>query len=111
MVTVHLCSVTCSDVVLKYVCKSVVESESEIALEWFDNKQMQANPGKFQAIATGSRTHSELNSFNVAGNAIAYEGGDSEALGCRAGLSTQFQRAGFQDLPESCQTTECIAKN
>ena len=34
------------------VLKSVVECESEIALEWFDNNQMQANPGKFQAIAT-----------------------------------------------------------
>ena len=55
------------------VLKSVVESESEIALEWFDNNQMQANPGKFQAIATGNRTHSELKSFNVAGNAIACE--------------------------------------
>ena len=37
------------------VLKSVVESDSEIALEWFDNNQMQANPGKFQAIATGNR--------------------------------------------------------
>ena len=55
------------------VLKSVVESESEIALKWFDNNQMQANPGKFQAIATGNRTHSELKSFNVAGNAIACE--------------------------------------
>ena len=34
---------------------------------------MQANPGQFQAIATGSRTHSELKRFNVAGNAIACE--------------------------------------
>ena len=55
------------------VLKSVVENESEIALKWFDNNQMQANPGKFQAIATGNRTHSELKSFNVAGNAIACE--------------------------------------
>ena len=55
------------------VLKSVVESDSEIALEWFDNNQMQANPGNFQAIATGNRTHWELKSFNVAGNAIAYE--------------------------------------
>ena len=53
------------------VLKIVVESESEVALEWFDNNQMQANPGKFQAIATGSRTHSELKSFTVAGNAIS----------------------------------------
>ena len=34
---------------------------------------MQANPGKFQAIVTGNRTHSELKSFNVADNAIASE--------------------------------------
>ena len=55
------------------VLKSVVESESEVALEWFDNDQMQANPGKFQAITTGSRTILELKSFNVAGNVIACE--------------------------------------
>ena len=55
------------------VLKSVVESDSEIALEWFDNNQMQANPGKFQAIATGNRTHWDLKSFNVADNAIACE--------------------------------------
>ena len=55
------------------VLQSVVESEREEALEWFDNNQMQANPGKFQVIATGSRTHSELKSFNVADNAIACE--------------------------------------
>ena len=52
---------------------SVVESENEEALEWFDNNQMQANPGKFQAIATGSRNLSELKSFNVADNAIGRE--------------------------------------
>ena len=54
------------------VLKSVVESESEVAKKWFDNNQMHANPGKFQAIATGSRTHLELKSFNVAGKAIEF---------------------------------------
>ena len=51
------------------------EVESKVALEWFDNNQMQANPGKCscRAIATGSKTHSELKSFNVSGNAIACE--------------------------------------
>ena len=33
--------------------KAVVESETEITLNWFDDNQMQANPGKFQAIVGG----------------------------------------------------------
>ena len=32
------------------VPKAEVESETEITLNWFDDNQMQANPGKFQAI-------------------------------------------------------------
>ena len=40
--------------------KAVVESETEITLNWFDDNQMQANPGKFQAIVGGKKTLSEL---------------------------------------------------
>ena len=35
------------------VLKAVVESETEITLNWFDDNQMQTNPGKFQAIVGG----------------------------------------------------------
>ena len=48
------------------VLKSVVESENGTG--------QQSNASKtFQAIATGSRTHSEFKSFNVAGNTLAFE--------------------------------------
>ena len=46
------------------VVKDVVESETQISLNWFDDNQMQANPGKFQAIVGGKKTFSEL--FSVA---------------------------------------------
>ena len=34
----------------------VLQSESQILLDWFQNNSMQANPDKFQAIAVGKRT-------------------------------------------------------
>ena len=37
------------------VLKAVVESETEITLNWFDDNQMQANPGTFQAIVGSKR--------------------------------------------------------
>ena len=55
------------------VLKAVVESETEITLNWFDDNQMQANPGKFQAIVGGKKTFSELKSFSVADNTIPCE--------------------------------------
>ena len=51
------------------VLKSVVESGGEVALDWFDSNQILEN---FETIATGSRTHSELKSLNVVGNARAH---------------------------------------
>ena len=48
------------------VVRDVVESETQISLNWFDDNQMQANPGKFQAIVGGKKTFSELKSFSVA---------------------------------------------
>ena len=38
--------------------KAVVESDAEITLNWFVDNQMQANPGKFQAIVGGKKTFS-----------------------------------------------------
>ena len=35
------------------VLKAVVESETEIKLNWFDNNKMQADPEKLQAIEGG----------------------------------------------------------
>ena len=29
-------------------------------IQWFADNQMKANPGKFQAIAVGKHTHSEI---------------------------------------------------
>ena len=55
------------------VLKAVVVSEKEITLDWFDDNQMQANPGKFQAIVGGKKTYSELKSFSVADNTIPCE--------------------------------------
>ena len=52
------------------VLKAVVESETEFTLNWFDDNQMQANPGKFQAIVGGKKTFSELKRFSVADNTI-----------------------------------------
>ena len=55
------------------VLKAVVESETEITQNWFDDNQMQANPGKFQAIVGGKKTFCELKRFNVADNTIPCE--------------------------------------
>ena len=42
-------------------------------IEWFDGNQMQANPGKFQAIAVGQKSSSVINEFNIAGTKIKCE--------------------------------------
>ena len=55
------------------VLKSVVEEETQTPLNWFDDNQMQANPGNFQAIVGGKKTFSELKSFTVADNSILCE--------------------------------------
>ena len=55
------------------VVRDVVESETKISLNWFNNNQMQANLGKFQEIAGGKKTFSELKSFSVAGIDIPCE--------------------------------------
>ena len=55
------------------VLKTVIESETQTTLDWFDDNQMQANPGKFQAIVGGKKTFSEIKSCSVADNTIACE--------------------------------------
>ena len=55
------------------VLKIVIESETQTTLDWFDDNQMQANPGKFQAIVGGKKTFSEIKSCSVADNTIAHE--------------------------------------
>ena len=38
----------------------ILQSESQILINWFHNNCMQANPGKFQAIAAGERTFEKI---------------------------------------------------
>ena len=38
----------------------VLQSESQILLDWFQDNSMQANPVKFQAIAVGKRTFGKI---------------------------------------------------
>ena len=38
----------------------ILQSESQILINWFHNNCMQANPGKFQAIAAGERTFKNI---------------------------------------------------
>ena len=54
------------------VLKTVIESETQTILDWFDDNQMH-NPGKFQAIVGGKKSFSEIKSFSVADNTIACE--------------------------------------
>ena len=35
--------------------QSVLETESNILIDWFEFNQMQANPDKFQSIAVGTK--------------------------------------------------------
>ena len=50
--------------------KNVLTSESEYVIEWFGTNQMQANPGKFQAIVLGKRGHSDWESFTIHDNTV-----------------------------------------
>ena len=45
--------------------QTVIETESNILIDWFDFNQMQANPDKFQSIAVGKKTHNVLTEFNI----------------------------------------------
>jgi hypothetical protein len=47
------------------ILKSVLESESNSLIDWFNFNHMQANPDKFQAIAVGKQTHDLTPVFKV----------------------------------------------
>ena len=51
-------TVSHADTDLKRLIYELVE-DSTRRIQWFADNQMKANPGKFQAIAVGKRTHSE----------------------------------------------------
>ena len=53
--------------------KNVLTSESEYVIEWFGTNQMQANPGKFQAIVLGKRGHGDCESFTIHDNTVKCE--------------------------------------
>ena len=42
-------------------------------IEWFNDNHMQANPGKFQAIAVGQKSASVINDFKIARTEIKCE--------------------------------------
>ena len=42
-------------------------------IEWFNDNHMQANPGKFQAIAVGQISASVIKDFKIAGTEIKCE--------------------------------------
>ena len=44
---------------------SILQTESEILIDWFFSNQMKANPDKFQAVAIGLKTHKKSPVFKV----------------------------------------------
>jgi hypothetical protein len=52
--------------------KEVLERESNILIDWFQNNKMQANPGKFQAI-TLSRQSLECVNYNIRNVSVSSE--------------------------------------
>ena len=44
---------------------SILQTESEILIDWFFSNQMKANPDKFQAVAVGLKTHKKSPVFKV----------------------------------------------
>ena len=49
---------------MKRLIDELVE-DSKSLIQWFADNHMKANPGKFQAIAVGKHTHSEIICFNL----------------------------------------------
>jgi hypothetical protein len=47
--------------------KQTLESEGSILVDWFTNNQMEANPGKFQGLAVGKKTHNKTPTFSIQG--------------------------------------------
>ena len=53
--------------------RRVVETETELVIQWFDFNLLQANPEKFQAILLGKRGHDGYEDFTVCGITIICE--------------------------------------
>ena len=65
-------TVSHADTDLKRLIDELVEDSTRL-IQWFADNQMKANPGKFQAIAVGKRTHSENICFNLGENIVNCE--------------------------------------
>ena len=52
---------------------SVLQTESEVLIEWFFKHLMKANPDKFQAIAVGKKTHDKSPVFEIGNSKLACE--------------------------------------
>ena len=52
---------------------SVLQTESEILIEWFFKNLMKANPDKFQAVAVGKKTHDRSPVFKIGNSELACE--------------------------------------
>ena len=55
------------------VVKNVLENSCEIAIKWFKDNRMQANPDKFQAITLSRNSSNQIPHFNVNGIEIIPE--------------------------------------
>ena len=47
--------------------KHTLETEGSALVGWFTDNQMEANPGKFQGLAVGKKTHCQTPTFNIQG--------------------------------------------
>lgn len=47
--------------------KRTLEADGSALVDWFTINQMQANPGKFQGLAVGTKTHAMRPTFNIKG--------------------------------------------
>ena len=65
-------TVSHADTDLKRLIDELVEDSTRL-IQWFADNKMKANPGKFQAIAVGKRTHSENICSNLGENIVNCE--------------------------------------
>ena len=47
--------------------KQTLEAEGNVLVDWFTDNQMEANPGKFQALAVGKKTQNRKPTFSIKG--------------------------------------------
>ena len=53
-----------------YAVREILKKESELAVKWFENNFMQANPDKFQYIVLSRRDVNVISEINICGNLI-----------------------------------------